>query len=47
MIAFDGVERYGDVAAKTAAFGFALIHGHLFIDGNKRIRRLRWKYSSF
>lgn len=28
---------YADVAAKAAVLGFALIKGHPFIDGNKRI----------
>jgi death-on-curing protein len=34
---FDGVELYPGVADKAAALGFALIQGHPFIDGNKRI----------
>lgn len=34
---FDGVELYPSLAEKAVALGFALIQGHPFIDGNKRI----------
>lgn len=37
MATFDGVELYPSMAAKAGALGFALIQGHPFIDGNKRI----------
>ncbi len=37
MATFDGVELYADISAKAGALGFALIKGHPFIDGNKRI----------
>jgi death-on-curing protein len=36
-VTFDGVDLYEDVVAKAATLGFALIQGHPFIDGNKRI----------
>lgn len=34
---FDGAELYPTLSEKAAALGFALIQGHPFIDGNKRI----------
>jgi len=34
---FDGADLYGDLVAKAATLGFALIQGHPFVDGNKRI----------
>ena len=34
---FDGTELYPDLIEKTAALGFALIQGHPFVDGNKRV----------
>jgi death on curing protein len=37
MATFDGAELYPDIAEKAGALGFALIQGHPFIDGNKRI----------
>jgi len=37
MATFDGVELYPSLAEKAGALGFALIQGHPFIDGNKRI----------
>jgi len=37
MATFDGIELYPDVVTKAGALGFALIMGHPFIDGNKRI----------
>lgn len=37
LATFDGVELYPDVVAKAGALGFALVMGHPFIDGNKRI----------
>lgn len=37
MVTFDGVELYSSLAEKAGALGFALIQGHPFIDGNKRI----------
>lgn len=37
MVTFDEVELYPSLVEKAAAMGFALIQGHAFIDGNKRI----------
>jgi death-on-curing protein len=37
MATFDGVELYPGIVEKAAALAFALIQGHAFIDGNKRI----------
>jgi death-on-curing protein len=37
MATFDGDELYPTVVDKAAALGFALVQGHAFIDGNKRI----------
>jgi death on curing protein len=37
MVTFDGVELYADIEAKAGALAFAIIKGHPFIDGNKRI----------
>lgn len=34
---FDGVDLYPSVAEKAAALGYALIQGHGFVDGNKRV----------
>lgn len=34
---FDGAELYPSLEAKAAALCFALVQGHAFIDGNKRI----------
>lgn len=34
---FDGSDLYLTIHDKAAALGFALIQGHPFIDGNKRI----------
>ncbi len=34
---FDGNDLYPGVVEKAAALGFALIQGHPFIDGNKRV----------
>jgi death-on-curing protein len=34
---FDGSDLYPTLHDKAAALGFALIQGHAFIDGNKRI----------
>lgn len=34
---FDGTDLYVDAVAKAATLGFALIQGHPFVDGNKRI----------
>lgn len=36
-LTFDGDELYLELTAKAATLGFALIQGHPFIDGNKRI----------
>lgn len=36
-VTFDGADLYEDVVAKAATLGFALIQGHPFVDGNKRI----------
>jgi len=37
MATFDGDELYPSIVDKAAALGFALVQGHAFIDGNKRI----------
>jgi death-on-curing protein len=37
LATFDGSDLYSTVVDKAAALGFALIQGHPFIDGNKRI----------
>lgn len=37
MATFGGTDLYPSIAEKAAALGFALIQGHPFIDGNKRI----------
>ena len=37
MVTFDGVDLYPSLVEKAVAMGFALIQGHAFIDGNKRI----------
>src|SRR5688572_2893274 len=37
MATFDGSELYPTLHDKAAALGYALIQGHPFIDGNKRI----------
>ena len=37
MATFDGAELYPGLAEKAGALGFALIQGHPFVDGNKRI----------
>ena len=34
---FGGTELYPDLIEKAAALGFALIQGHPFVDGNKRV----------
>ena len=34
---FGGAELYPDLIAKGAALGFAIIQGHPFVDGNKRV----------
>ncbi|NRA34880.1 MAG: type II toxin-antitoxin system death-on-curing family toxin [Polyangiaceae bacterium] len=34
---FDGAELYPELVQKAASLGFALVQGHGFIDGNKRI----------
>ena len=34
---FGGEELYPALADKAAALGFALVQGHAFLDGNKRI----------
>jgi death-on-curing protein len=34
---FDDVDLYPNLVDKAAAMGFALIHSHPFVDGNKRI----------
>jgi death on curing protein len=43
MATFEGVELYPSLAEKAAALGFALIQGHPFIDGNKRIEHAALK----
>lgn len=35
--AFGGVELYSDLIEKAATLGFAIIQGHPFVDGNKRV----------
>jgi death-on-curing protein len=37
MATFGGEDLYSALADKAAALGFALVQGHAFIDGNKRI----------
>jgi len=37
MATFGGEDLYPAIADKAAALGFALVQGHAFIDGNKRI----------
>ena len=37
MATFDGADLYPTLLDKAAALGFALIQGHAFVDGNKRI----------
>lgn len=37
MATFGGEDLYPALADKAAALGFALVQGHAFIDGNKRI----------
>jgi death-on-curing protein len=37
LATFDGSDLYPTVVHKAVALGFALIQGHPFIDGNKRI----------
>jgi death-on-curing protein len=37
MATFDGSDLYPTLHDKVAALGYALIQGHPFIDGNKRI----------
>lgn len=37
MATFGGEDLYPTVADKAGALGFALVQGHAFIDGNKRI----------
>lgn len=37
MATFDGSDLYPTLHDKAAALGYALIQGHPFIDGNKRI----------
>ena len=34
---FDGVELYPTLVDKAAALCVALVHGHAFVDGNKRV----------
>ena len=34
---FDGDDLYPDIVGKSAALGFAIIQGHPFVDGNKRV----------
>ena len=36
-LTFDGADLYATLAEKAAILGFALIQGHPFSDGNKRI----------
>lgn len=37
LASYDGQDLYPDLIAKAAALAFALIQGHPFVDGNKRI----------
>jgi death on curing protein len=37
MATFSGADLYPTLVDKAAALGFALIQGHAFVDGNKRI----------
>ena len=34
---FEGVDLYPTLVEKAAALGFSLVHGHAFVDGNKRV----------
>ena len=34
---FDGNDLYPELVEKVAALGFAIIEGHAFVDGNKRV----------
>ncbi len=34
---FGGADLYADLPEKAAVLGFALIQGHAFVDGNKRV----------
>jgi death-on-curing protein len=34
---FGGDDLYPDIPGKAAALGYSLVHGHPFVDGNKRI----------
>ena len=48
MATFDGEELYPSVIEKAGSLGFALIQGHAFIDGNKRIGHaaLYWLFAA-
>lgn len=37
LASFDGQDLYPDLMSKAAALAFALVQGHPFVDGNKRI----------
>jgi death-on-curing protein len=37
LATFDGADLYPTLHEKAAALGFALVQGHPFVDGNKRI----------
>ena len=37
LASFDGQDLYPDLISKAAALAFALVQGHPFVDGNKRI----------
>lgn len=37
MATFSGDDLYPTIVDKAAALGFALVQGHAFVDGNKRI----------
>lgn len=37
LASFDGQDLYPDLMSKAAALAFALVQGHPFVDGNKRV----------
>jgi len=37
LASYDGQDLYPDLISKAAALAFALVQGHPFVDGNKRI----------
>lgn len=37
LASFDGQDLYPDLMSRAAALAFALVQGHPFVDGNKRV----------